>query len=60
MTGAATVAVANKKIITEYSKSLQMAGLSVSMAPDDDFEAGDGDGDGGGDSGGDDSSSGGG
>jgi len=42
MTGAGTVAVANKKIIEEYCKSLQMAGLSVSMAPDDDFEGADG------------------
>jgi len=32
------VAVANKKIIEEYSKSLQAAGLTVSTAPDDDFE----------------------
>jgi ATP-dependent Clp protease adapter protein ClpS len=38
MTGAGTVAVANKKIITEYCKSLQVAGLTVSMAPDDEFE----------------------
>ena len=38
MTGAGTVAVANKKIIGEYCKSLQMAGLTVSMAPDDEFE----------------------
>lgn len=38
MNGAATVAVANKKIIEEYSKSLQAAGLTVSTAPDDDFE----------------------
>lgn len=43
MTGAGTVAVANKKIIQEYCKSLQMAGLSVSMAPDDEFEADDDD-----------------
>jgi ATP-dependent Clp protease adapter protein ClpS len=42
MTGAGTVAVANKKIIGEYCKSLQMAGLSVSMAPDDEFEGGEG------------------
>ena len=42
MTGAGTVAVANKKIIEEYCKSLQQAGLTVSMAPDDDFEAGEG------------------
>ena len=42
MTGAGTVAVANKKIIDEYCKSLQQAGLSVSMAPDDDFESGEG------------------
>jgi len=42
MTGAGTVAVANKKIIDEYCKSLQKAGLSVSMAPDDDFESGEG------------------
>lgn len=40
MTGAGTVAVANKKIVQEYSKSLQMAGLTVSMAPDDEFEGG--------------------
>ena len=38
MTGAGTVAVANKKIIDEYCKSLQTSGLSVSMAPDDEFE----------------------
>lgn len=56
MNGAATVAVANKKIVDEYCKSLQVllmlykyfiifmnnftqaAGLTVSMAPDDDFE----------------------
>ena len=37
MTGAGTVAVANKKIIQEYCNALQQAGLSVSMAPDDDF-----------------------
>ena len=37
MTGAGTVAVANKKIIGEYCSSLQQAGLSCSMAPDDDF-----------------------
>lgn len=50
MTGAGTVAVANKKIITEYTKSLQAAGLTVSMAPDDEFDSeGEGDGDGGGD-----------
>jgi hypothetical protein len=42
MTGAGTVAVTNKKIIEEYCKSLQQAGLTVSMAPDDDFEAGEG------------------
>lgn len=42
MTGAGTVAIANKKIIDEYCKSLQQAGLSVSMAPDDDFESGEG------------------
>lgn len=42
MSGAGTVAVSNKKVIAEYCKSLQMAGLSVSMAPDDDFEAGEG------------------
>lgn len=49
MTGAGTVAVANKKIITEYTKTLQAAGLTVSMAPDDEFdnEVGE-DGDGGG------------
>lgn len=38
MSGAATVAVANKKIIDEYCKSLQKAGLSVSMSPDAAFE----------------------
>jgi hypothetical protein len=42
MTGAGTVAVANKKIITEYTKNLQAAGLTVSMAPDDEFEGGGG------------------
>ena len=41
MTGAGTVAVANKKIISEYCSSLQMAGLTVSMAPDDEFESSD-------------------
>lgn len=41
MTGAGTVAVANKKIITEYTKKLQAAGLTVSMAPDEEFERGD-------------------
>ena len=43
MTGAGTVAVANKKVVEEYSKSLQAAGLTVSMAPDDEFEGEDGD-----------------
>ena len=44
MTGAATVAVANKKAVTEYSKALQMARLTISMAPDEEFESeGDGD-----------------
>lgn len=43
MNGAGTVAVANKKIVEEYTKSLQAAGLTVSMSPDDDFEGGDGD-----------------
>ncbi len=38
MTGAGTVAVANKKLITDYTKRLQAAGLTVSMAPDDEFE----------------------
>lgn len=38
MNGAATVAIANKKIIEEYTKSMQSAGLTVSMAPDDEFE----------------------
>jgi ATP-dependent Clp protease adapter protein ClpS len=38
MEGSATVAVSNKKIVEEYTKSLQMAGLTVSMAPDDEFE----------------------
>ena len=41
MTGAGTVCVANKKIVSEYCKSLQQAGLTVSMAPDDEFESGD-------------------
>lgn len=41
MTGAGTVAVANKKIVGEYCNSLQQAGLSVSMAPDDDFVSSD-------------------
>jgi ATP-dependent Clp protease adapter protein ClpS len=41
MTGAGTIAVANKKIINEYTKTLQVAGLTVSCAPDDDFEGGD-------------------
>ena len=44
MTGAATVAVANKKAVTEYSKALQMAGLTISMAPDEEFESEGGDG----------------
>lgn len=42
MTGAGTVAIGNKKIITEYTKKLQAAGLTVSMAPDEEFEGGDG------------------
>ena len=42
MSGAGTVAISNKKVIGEYCKSLQMAGLSVSMAPDEDFESGEG------------------
>lgn len=41
MTGAGTVCVANKKIVSEYCKNLQQAGLTVSMAPDDEFESGD-------------------
>ena len=28
-------------VLTQYCKSLQMAGLSVSMSPDDDFESDD-------------------
>ena len=44
MTGAGTIAVSNKKVINEYTKVLQMAGLTVSSAPDDEFEGG-GDGD---------------
>jgi hypothetical protein len=36
------VAVANKKIIEEYTRTLQSAGLTVSMSPDDDFVEGDG------------------
>ena len=44
MTGAGTIAVSNKKIINEYTKTLQVAGLTVSCAPDDEFEGG-GDGD---------------
>ena len=43
MTGAATICVTNKKIVQEYCSSLQKAGLSVSMSPDDEFEGGDGD-----------------
>jgi hypothetical protein len=42
MTGAGTVAVSNKKIIQEYTKTLQVAGLTVSMAPDDEFEGDEG------------------
>lgn len=38
MTGAGTVAVANKKTISEYAKSLQAAGLTVSISPDEEFE----------------------
>ena len=38
MTGAGTVAVANKKVVSEYSKSLQAAGLTVSMAPDGKYD----------------------
>ena len=45
MTGAGTVAVANKKTISEYAKSLQAAGLTVSMSPDEEFDGGDIDGD---------------
>jgi len=41
MTGSGTVAVTNKKLIEEYAQSLQMAGLSVSTAPDDEFESAD-------------------
>jgi ATP-dependent Clp protease adapter protein ClpS len=40
MTGAGTVAVANKKTIQELTQTLQAAGLTVSMAPEDDFEGG--------------------
>ena len=46
--GAATVAVSNKKIIEEYMKGLQAAGLTTTMEPDagpDGVKAGDGDGD---------------
>ena len=43
MTGAGTIAVSNKKVIDEYTRSLQKAGLTVSMSPDDDFEPVDGD-----------------
>lgn len=39
MTGAGTVAVSNKKIVSEYCKSLQVAGLTMSMAPDEEFES---------------------
>eukprot|EP00607_Mallomonas_marina_P002814 CAMPEP_0182428912 /NCGR_PEP_ID=MMETSP1167-20130531/24552_1 /TAXON_ID=2988 /ORGANISM="Mallomonas Sp, Strain CCMP3275" /LENGTH=122 /DNA_ID=CAMNT_0024612127 /DNA_START=233 /DNA_END=601 /DNA_ORIENTATION=+ len=39
MTGAGTVAVANKKLISEYCKGLQVAGLTMSMSPDDEFES---------------------
>jgi len=41
MTGAGTVAVANKKIIGEYCKTLQVAGLTMSMSPDEEFEGDD-------------------
>ena len=41
MTGSGTVAITNKKLIEEYAQSLQMAGLSVSTAPDDEFEGDD-------------------
>lgn len=40
MNGVGTIAVANKKLVDEYTKSLQAAGLTVSMSPDDDFEGG--------------------
>jgi ATP-dependent Clp protease adaptor protein ClpS len=45
MTGAGTICSANKKIVSEYMKSMQAAGLTVSMNPEDDF-SGDGDGEG--------------
>eukprot|EP01039_Chlorochromonas_danica_P011648 gene11648-13063_t len=40
MSGAGTVCVANKKIVEEYTKKLQAAGLTVSMSPDEAFEGG--------------------
>lgn len=40
--GSATVAVASKKLIEEYSKKMQGVGFTVSIAPDDDFAGEDG------------------
>jgi hypothetical protein len=41
LSGAATVAVANKKLIDEYSQKLRASGLTVSVAPDEEFEGAD-------------------
>lgn len=43
--GVATVAVACKKLVEEYSKKLQQLGLTVSIAPDSDYVDADGEGD---------------
>eukprot|EP01040_Poterioochromonas_malhamensis_P017691 gene17691-20408_t len=42
LTGAATVCTSNKKMIEEYAKTLQAAGLTVSCMQDDDFQGGEG------------------
>eukprot|EP01032_Pedospumella_encystans_P007569 gene7569-9067_t len=42
-TGLATVATACKKLIEEYSYKMQHIGLSVSIAPDDDYVGAEGD-----------------
>jgi hypothetical protein len=39
MYGAATVCAASKKLVEQYVKAFETAGLSVSMAPDEDFES---------------------
>lgn len=53
LTGAATVCISNKKLIEEYAKTLQAAGLTVSWMKDDEFQQGEGDGEGGESEGGD-------